>query len=337
MQIPSILLKRCNWCGLENPTTANVCSGCGNNNFEPGEIARQEAKIDTNIAEGDGSRERPFVILTSSRMHSVMVQNRVLDMLFGAGKWTTESCVRRESQHGKPGNQDMCEFTVAVAGVRYSVWFDFHLVNRLADDPGLRKIKRDLVESPAGRKVQAEMKSILFGGPHALEAPKTARASESPDVSTGTRPTWAGLFRTIKMLAIAFMVLVMLAAFALYQMDQRQKAEFEASKHRITLSEIKLVDLELKPGYGSGFYELTGRIRNRSRVYTAGTVIVRLTMSDVQQAGTSEIVGDEDVHLYLNVPPGQTREVSSSVIFKDLPRPEGRLQWNYSVTEIHAR
>lgn len=51
-----------------------------------------------------------------------------------------------------------------VNGTRHSVWFDLYLVTRLVNDPALKKAKQDLMESPAGRKIEAQMRKVLFGG-----------------------------------------------------------------------------------------------------------------------------------------------------------------------------
>jgi curved DNA-binding protein CbpA len=160
--------------------------------------------------------------------------------------------------------------------------------------------------------------------------PPSQRAPRQASPSTPPRSKRSGLFRAFKVIAMCLVALVALAGVGLFGL----RAHLEASKHRITPSEIELVDLALKENYGGWSYQLTGRIRNHSVRYTVQTVLLKLTMREIQSPAASEIVGEDNVFLIVSVPPGQTRNVSGYVRFRDLPKPSGRLEWSYTITQI---
>jgi hypothetical protein len=114
------------------------------------------------IVEGDGSFESPFVIATSNHLHSAQIQGEIIDLKLGSGTYR-KGGIRRysESPRGKPGNSDICEHAFVTDGMRASVWFDLYLVTRLFEDPELGKIRRRMVESPQGQKLQAEIQKAL--------------------------------------------------------------------------------------------------------------------------------------------------------------------------------
>ena len=131
--------------------------------------------------------------------------------------------------------------------------------------------------------------------------------------------------------------LVVLVALAWGIFDSRQKAEREAAKSRIKPNEIELADLRLNNGYGPGSYALVGRVRNRSTRHSLGELHLRFTMKDCTDAGTCEIVGESDETIYINVPPGQARDLDEHVSFARLRSPRGKHQWSFDVKEIVGR
>jgi hypothetical protein len=114
-----------------------------------------------------------------------------------------------------------------------------------------------------------------------------------------------------------------------------QLQEWEESKHRITRSEIDLIDLRLEPvGNSNGEYVLSGRIRNRAaHNHTLNSITLMVTLRE--KAG-SDILGQGTWSIRIEVPPHQTRGIFTLIEFPDLPLLRERV-WNYDVTEIRGR
>lgn len=115
------------------------------------------------ILEGDGSRERPFVIHTSSHVLSASIQAEIIDKMYGKGTYSARENSRLyyASDRGLPGNGDLCEHKIVVDGRPASVWFDLYMVTRLVNDPELKKAKAEMLNSPAGRKTQAAIRELM--------------------------------------------------------------------------------------------------------------------------------------------------------------------------------
>ena len=176
----------CDKCGAENCATAffagtrKPCCHCGRVLVVPGSRPDNEhpshdrqSQPDTRqtpstpspmerVIEGDGSRETPFVIHTSDYAFSALLQNRIIDGLFGSGAWVAQQRRYSTSQRGESGNEDLCEHLVTVAGQLKCVWFDLYLVTKLANDPGLNEAKRNLMESPSMQQAIAQVRDELY-------------------------------------------------------------------------------------------------------------------------------------------------------------------------------
>lgn len=124
-----------------------------------------------------------------------------------------------------------------------------------------------------------------------------------------------------------------IGATILFVTDRREKAEREVAKTRIGRQEVEFVDLVLRPGY-AGSYTLVGRVRNRSNRYTLNEMRIRFTMKDCADATNCEVVGQTEDAMYVNVPPGQARDLDEFVHFAGLAAPRGKHQWDYEVVEI---
>jgi hypothetical protein len=113
------------------------------------------------------------------------------------------------------------------------------------------------------------------------------------------------------------------------------KIEEEDSKHRITSSEIDLIDLRLERPWPrlEQAHHLTGRIRNRTahnRTLNSITLIVTL-----REQGSPDILGVQTVQIRVEVPPHQTRAISQMVNFPNSPELT-QYALTYSVTEIRG-
>jgi hypothetical protein len=115
------------------------------------------------------------------------------------------------------------------------------------------------------------------------------------------------------------------------------KYQDNQSKKRISPSEIQLSDLYLAPRYSEGSYELEGRIKNGSSTYTMTDLRIKITMQDCMKSKSCEIIGESTAWVFNDIPPGQSRNLKDSVHFSNLPKPRGKYEWYYSITEIKGK
>jgi cell division protein FtsL len=139
--------------------------------------------------------------------------------------------------------------------------------------------------------------------------------------------------------AVLFGALVLVASVLLIVWNSTRQftAERELARTRITPSEVEFVDLTLRPSQGTGSYTLLGRVRNRSARYALSELRVKITMRDCVAPANCETVGEVEQPMYLNVPPGQARDLNEFVHFRDLGQPRGKHEWDYGVIEIFGR
>jgi hypothetical protein len=155
---------------------------------------------------------------------------------------------------------------------------------------------------------------------------------------------WALLGIAAIVLAIKFrrfryslLAIVGLLALSIAIYIARQKAEEEASKHRVRTDQLVFTDLQMGPaGYGSS-YRLIGRVRNNSP-YSVFQVKAKFHILDCDEQSHCDVVGEEEEwDICPLVPPGQVRDIDTSIYFGTQTKVRGRYQWNYEITEIHAR
>lgn len=116
-----------------------------------------------------------------------------------------------------------------------------------------------------------------------------------------------------------------------------EKQQENLSKTLITANQVELSDLILVPRYSSESYELQGRVKNKSTKYTLGDLRIKITMQDCVKPQECEVVGESTAWIYNDVPPGQMRNLNSSVYFSGLPKPRGKHEWHYLISEIKGK
>ena len=118
------------------------------------------------------------------------------------------------------------------------------------------------------------------------------------------------------------------------------KSEQSASRKRIALSELELIDFGLGKSIISFLsHEIGGRIRNKSPRYTLERLALKITINDCVQDLHSEkercdIVAQSDEVISVNIPPGQARDFKQGV---GLPYVRGKMTWYYTVSYLEAR
>jgi hypothetical protein len=158
---------------------------------------------------------------------------------------------------------------------------------------------------------------------------------------------WRRIKRVILIISVIAAGLVVIGGFSAaviqsyeYQRQQERERDAyigdEASKHRIKASEIELSDLRMSTGSYNSF--INGRIKNHSRQeLTSVTLRVSVYEKGTTDKPWRDIVGEATLKINVTVPPHQSRAISESVYFKDLPKLErNRWTWGYFITEIRG-
>jgi hypothetical protein len=151
-------------------------------------------------------------------------------------------------------------------------------------------------------------------------------------------------WRRIKVMGVilaALLVLAGLIAMTIYSQEEEKRTqaklqadnEYEASKHRITQSEIDLIDLRLGHRWGSS-YNLIGRIRNRA-AHNSTLNSIKLVMTLREREGSPDILGQETVQINVQVPSHQTREINQDIYFTNAPQLT-QFTWGYYIAEIRG-
>lgn len=132
-------------------------------------------------------------------------------------------------------------------------------------------------------------------------------------------------------LAAALIVVIVAAigAFAWYQ-----QWALEASRHRIPLKEVELVDFQLtSPSLNTR--ELRGRIRNHSSRYTIEEIALKVLMDDCVN-GHCDTVDQTKVIFSGPIPPHQARDMRTRVVFDALFKPKGKLIPHFRILYVDA-
>jgi hypothetical protein len=143
----------------------------------------------------------------------------------------------------------------------------------------------------------------------------------------------AGVRTALKVAALVAALLLVVVVVYIINHDMSAKAEREAAKKRIAISEIQFEDIRLSLG---GFEKLTGRIRNGSSRYVLTGVEMAITVRDCV-SGVCDVVGQASHTVMLDVPPGQVRAVDDYVYFSNMPPKRGEYQWDYQIKSVEGR
>jgi hypothetical protein len=136
------------------------------------------------------------------------------------------------------------------------------------------------------------------------------------------------------------LALLAFAAVVLWWMGENSNRQFQEKRQRalsaISPADLVISDLVLTTeNYGS---RVTGTVLNHSAV-PLRSLTMKVAIRDCPDS-TSEVgcvtTGEADARFYIEVPPGQARQLSTTVNF-DNAAPNGpHWGWVYSLTEIEA-
>ena len=113
----------------------------------------------------------------------------------------------------------------------------------------------------------------------------------------------------------------------------RERSEREEAKSLVRPDQLSFSEMTLGPEYGTT-YTLRGRVKNNSP-YEVKNVQVKVQVSDCDANGHCDVVGEEPEYAFVDVPPGQVRDLSESIYFSNMVI-HGHFEWNYVVTQVEA-
>ena len=131
---------------------------------------------------------------------------------------------------------------------------------------------------------------------------------------------------------VTLVLLLGAIGFIIWQDTQERELEFK----RISVEQVQLEQMKVRPGLNTRSFVVAGRIHNLVKDYTILSIQLQATIKDCD-GGTCEIVGQERFDLPLKVPGVQSRDFSVTMPFSVTPEIKGEANWEYEVLKIRAR
>jgi len=133
--------------------------------------------------------------------------------------------------------------------------------------------------------------------------------------------------------ALGMTLIILLGAigFIIWQDTQERQLEFQ----RISVSQAQLSHMQVRPGLNSRSFVVTGRLQNAARSFTILSATLQATIEDCH-ATECEIVGQEEIEIPLEIPPGQARDFSMTIPFPTMPKIVGEPTWRYDILKVRA-
>jgi hypothetical protein len=102
-------------------------------------------------------------------------------------------------------------------------------------------------------------------------------------------------------------------------------------------ADVSFPGLQMRPGADRSTYTMIGRIKNRSSRSAITEATVSVWLEDVLESGASTTLPPVTVVLRQEVPPLESRSFEETVVFRNLPKPKGRHEWNYAMTGVKGK
>lgn len=133
--------------------------------------------------------------------------------------------------------------------------------------------------------------------------------------------------------ALGMTLIILLGAigFIIWQDTRERQLEFQ----RIPVSQAQLSHMQVRPGLNSRSFVVTGRLQNAAQSFTILSATLQATLEDCH-ATECEIVGQEEIEIPLEIPPGQARDFSMTIPFPTVPKIVGEPTWRYDILKVRA-
>jgi hypothetical protein len=127
-------------------------------------------------------------------------------------------------------------------------------------------------------------------------------------------------------------VVVGLVAIVIYLINSEN--ERTAKSHSLILpSQLEFRDVRLQQTYGS--WKNTGNVKNNS-AHTLTDLKLKVMVRDCDDSSACTVIGeDDDVFVWVTVPPSQLRSFDTLVSLRNIPTPK-KVSWNYQIVQTTA-
>ena len=133
-------------------------------------------------------------------------------------------------------------------------------------------------------------------------------------------------------LGVTLVVLMGAIGVIIWQDSREREWEFQ----RISVEQVKLLQMKVRPGLNARSFVVVGRLHNLAKDYTILSIQLQATINDCN-LGNCEIVGQEHVTFPLEVPSTQSRDFSVTIPFSVVPEIKGEAVWAHEVLKVRAR
>jgi hypothetical protein len=104
-------------------------------------------------------------------------------------------------------------------------------------------------------------------------------------------------------------------------------------EHRISITEIELVGFRLLPPCAFS-HRIAGRVINRSTELVLTEMALEITLLDYADGN---IIEQRDKVIWLDVPPGQARDIVEYIDLSSARQPFGTIPWQYRIIYAKGR
>ena len=160
------------------------------------------------------------------------------------------------------------------------------------------------------------------------------------------------LFRlqTPKELVLGVVVIAAIVAAGIGLHLWNAQRELVDERHILGSQEYSMTDLSVTSGSWDKHgipkqpqtWQLTAMFKNMSNEYTINSIEFKVVANDCQDRNdpmidhTCKTVGEDNVSIWVNVPPGQVRMIKTTVSFANLPKITGKLSWGFTSPSVTA-
>ncbi len=160
------------------------------------------------------------------------------------------------------------------------------------------------------------------------------------------------LFRiqTPKELVLGVVVIAAIVAAGIGLHLWNAQRELVDERHILGSQEYSMTDLSVTSGSWDKHgipkqpqtWQLTAMFKNLSKQHTITSIEFTIMANDCQDPKDPlidpicETIGEDDVSIWVNVPPGQVRVIETTVSFTNMPKITGKLSWDFTWPSVTA-
>ncbi len=133
-------------------------------------------------------------------------------------------------------------------------------------------------------------------------------------------------FRKAAIIAVALITALVIAWI------QYEDAQISKRKNLLKPAELEVSGFNIKSGYG-GSLQFSGRVKNLSALYNASSFGIEITAFDCPETKITDkcdLIGKEEVKVFVKIPLGQVREFGGPVHFPNMPKAKNHL-WEHKI------